>query len=302
MLGYPPMRSPTPFSLSLACAALGALSALGCGGAVNPGPGSGGGGGSSSGSESSSGVSSSGLSSSGVSSSGVSSSSGFSSSSSGVTPIPSPQCSGLELPAIALLCPDGSGASPYYVWNGSQCVVAYQCPSSPPSSSSSSGVGGSSSGLVEPPPPVCDFALPDICEACPNGETICAHYAIQNGSCIVEICPPTSVTPVGGACEQGARCQPSTGCGTASSSGGCSTSCNCDYTGTYQCTTNCGVVDPPPPPPPTNTCAQGQACQPGAGCGGGPDVYGCYANCTCLSSSFTLDCTYNCGFGGVDGG
>jgi hypothetical protein len=263
---------------------------------VDPGKGTGGG--------SSSGVSSS------SGSSGVGgSSSGVSSSSSSGGPVTSPECTGLALPAIALLCADGSGAAPYYVWDGTKCVLAYDCsrtvyPPPPSSSSSSSGVGGSSSssGGIITPPPSCDFALPNICEACSNGETVCAHYAIQNGSCTVEICPPGTIVTPGGDCSQGAVCSQGTGCGTASSGPGqCSVSCNCDYTGHFQCSQNCYIEPPPPPPPPVNYCSQGQSCMPGSGCGGGPDQNGCYVSCSC-SNSYTLDCSYDCGFGAADAG
>jgi hypothetical protein len=162
------------------------------------------------------------------------------------------------------------------------------------------GSSGSSSGYIGPPPPGCDFALPDICEACDDGETVCAHYAIENGTCVAETCPPSSPTvPLGGTCSQGASCQPNSGCGTASAGGGCSESCNCDATGHYQCTENCGTVSPPP----MFVCAQGQACVPGTACANGSDnSYGCDVNCTCVSPANVYDCTYDCGFGAADAG
>lgn len=289
-------------ALLIALAAFGGLPAAGCGGAVDPGTGGypGGGGSSSSGTTSSSSSSSSG-------------GSGSSGSSGG--PTTSPECVGLAVPAIASICPDGSAASAYYAWDGAKCVLAYACsstpapappvplPGYPPYGSSSS--SSSSGGIVTPTPPVCNFALPNICEACSNGETICAHYAIQNGSCVVEICPPTYVPPpsppsppIGGTCSQGAACSPGEGCGTASASGGgCSTSCMCDYTGYFQCTNNCTPYPPPPIPPPYMGCSQGASCSYGTGCGSGPDYYGCFTSCTCDYYG-TLQCNYSCGGSG----
>jgi hypothetical protein len=305
------MRRIQSLALLIACAAAGGLPATGCGGAVEPGNGGYGGGGSSSGSGSSSGPTGP----------------GTSSSSSG-GPAPSPECAGLPVPSVAASCPDGTSVGGYYVWDGMQCVLSFSCPMpgqpvptpTPPgpfpgpfptpypapypggSSSSSGGPAPS------PTPPACNFALPNICEACSNGETICAHYAIQNGTCVVEICPPTYVSPPmpvppqpGGACSQGAACFQGEGCASTSPAGtyACSNSCNCDYTGHYQCTQNC-----PPPPPPypypmpypnpgPSGCTQGAACPPNSGCGGGPDQYGCYDSCTCDYYG-TLQCTYSC--------
>lgn len=288
---------------------VGALAA--CGGAVDPASGGPGGGGSSSGvSGSSSGpttVSSSGSttgSSSGTSSGATSSSGG---------PVTDPHCTGLGIPTVALLCPDGSAAAPYYVWDGTSCRLAYQCSppaGPPPPTSSSSGVGGSSgssSGVViEPTPPACTGALPDICEVCSNGETECAHYVIVNGACSIELCPPANPPPVGVDCAPGAPCQAGTGCGTASAGpSGCSTSCTCGASGVYECSETCVPDTSPPAPlpsPPVTGCAQGQTCQPGEGCGGGPDAYGCFTSCTCSSSTYTFECAYDCGLGAVDAG
>jgi hypothetical protein len=310
-LGHGPCSCGTPMQATIAVslavvAALGAA-CVACGVAVDPGNTGGGGGGPVGGS--SSGFVSSSSGSTGIGSSSGSTMSG--SSSSGGPPPSSPECAGDPLPAIAMLCPDGTSAAPYYVWNGSQCVIAYQCPpegvnpGGPIISSSSGSTTGSSSGTTSgvgpgtssgsfPPPPVCDFPVPDICEACPNGETICAHYAIQNGSCVVEICPPASVPPpVGGSCAQGEACEPGSGCGTASTGNGCSTSCTCDSTGTYQCSTSNCVLPPP------DTCAEGANCVPGSGCGTGQDAFGCFTTCSCSYATDTLECSYGCTGGGA---
>jgi len=132
-----------------------------------------------------------------------------------------------------------------------------------------------------PVPPTCNFPLPDICEVCPSGETECAHYAIQNGQCVTEICPPESPppppTPMG--CTQGASCPLNSGCGGGPTAlGACTTSCLCDPTGHLQCTTTC------PPPPIAPPCAQqGATCTPGTGCGTAEPAgfYGCETSCNC---------------------
>ncbi|MGH7439336.1 MAG: hypothetical protein ACRENE_26920 [Polyangiaceae bacterium] len=138
------MRHSGSFFLACACLAVYALP-TGCGGSVEivdggsaVGSNGGGGGPGSSGVSSSSGGP-------GGTSSGLGTSSSGTSSGSGVT---SPECAGQPLPAIAKICPDGSTGTPYYTWDGAQCVLTFDCPPAgtvnpggpiQPSSSSSSG-------------------------------------------------------------------------------------------------------------------------------------------------------------------
>jgi hypothetical protein len=43
-------------------------------------------------------------------------------------------------------------------------------------------------------PESCTVALPHRCDVCSTGETICAHYVVRNGTCVVETCPPPNPT------------------------------------------------------------------------------------------------------------
>jgi hypothetical protein len=240
---------------------------------------------------------SSGSSSGAGSSSGPPSSSG-SGSSSGST---GPDCSALPVPSIAQVCPDGSYASGAYVAEGNQCVLTFSCPPvSPPSPPSTT-----------PVPPVCNFALPNICEVCSNGETVCAHYAIINGVCVTEICPPGSSPPPSpppypyppppppppppptNGCGPGVACQQGEGCGTAVPAGSnqCGVSCMCDYTGYFVCTKSCPGPGPGPVPGPTG-CTQGAPCAPNSGCGGSSSG-GCSTSCSCDATGY-LQCVTGC--------
>jgi hypothetical protein len=136
--------------------------------------------------------------------------------------------------------------------------------SSPGAPGSGPASGSAPAGSSTPVPSNCNFAVPNVCEVCSDGETVCAHYAIRNGQCVTEICPPTAPPSgtSGGSCAQGMACTPGSGCG-GGSSGGCSTSCSCDFTGHFQCTTGCSGSPGPGPSP----CAQGASCQPNSGCG-----------------------------------
>ena len=142
---------------------------------------------------------------------------------------------------------------------------------------SGSFASGTGSGVTAASGNPCNFPLPALCEFCGNGEVVCAHYAIRNGMCVTEICPP-SIPPAPTGCMPGAMCSPGSGCGSAAPGpSGCFSSCTCDATGHLQCAFKC----PPPPPPPV--CAQGALCQPGNGCtsGGLPYPGGCTQVCTC---------------------
>jgi hypothetical protein len=222
-------------------------------GAGSSGVSSSGGAGSSSGISGSSGSSSSGVVSPGQpigfsSSSGAGSSSGFSTGG---------PCGDLAVPAIAKECPDGTYASAEYVDENGECVLTFPCPTMP--------VSPPVSPPPVSPPPQCTGALPDICELCADGSSACAHYVVENGECVIQLCPPGSTVNPGGpiqvppaevidagqtGCSQGAACNSGEGCGTASANGGCSVTCECGSGGTFECTGSCETTASPPPPTP----------------------------------------------------
>jgi len=98
---------------------------------------------------------------------------------------PTPECTG-GLPDICEICADGKSECAHWGIEDGKCVVEI-CP-------------GPSTTPPPPPPPTpvpdCTGGLPDICEICADGKSECAHWGIEDGKCVVEICPPSpSTTP-----------------------------------------------------------------------------------------------------------
>jgi hypothetical protein len=58
-------------------------------------------------------------------------------------------------------------------------------------------LGSCSKGALSDPgvPPACDLALPHRCDICSTGETVCAHYVVRDGVCVIETCPTTPTRP-----------------------------------------------------------------------------------------------------------
>jgi len=172
-------------------------------------------------------------------------------SSSGPTP-KGPDCSGLPIPAIAKLCPDGKGVGAIYVVVNGVCTLEFPCPPGPPIDA----------GSLPPPPPPCavDGAACNQGEGCGSGDgngctSSCTCSASGHFHCTT-VCapppppppPPTCGAPNGAACVdagtptgcvQGAVCSPNEGCGSGGPPGGCSTSCRCDPSGHFLCTMTC---------------------------------------------------------------
>jgi hypothetical protein len=101
------------------------------------------------------------------------------------------------VPDIAEECADGSYVGAVYVDEGGQCVLTFPCPPTPTPSPAPS--PPSSPPPSVPPTPQCSGALPDICEICSDGVTQCAHFVVENGECVTQICPSGtgSVNPGG---------------------------------------------------------------------------------------------------------
>jgi hypothetical protein len=210
---------------------------------------------------------------------------------------PPATCTNLGMPQLAMTCPDGTTVGPAYSIQNGQCSLVYPCPRS-----SAPAVDASAPPLAPTPlAPSCNFALPDLCEVCADGETLCAHYAIVGNQCMTEICPPPMAPPppVPPCATPGAACNGFSGCGELSSQTGCMGFCNCDSTGHYQCTSSC----PPTPPvarPVAVPCAAGNVCSPGLiACSSTANVGAgaCTTNCNCGTSG-TLVCTTTCGDAG----
>jgi len=180
----------------------------GCGGAVEPDPpgsagnglGSSGAGGAGSSSGAATGSSSGATGSSGASSGTASSGASSGGSSSGVSTGSSSgagSCSDLPVPDIAEECADGSYVGAVYVDEGGQCVLTFPCPPTPSPSPAPTPTPTPSPPV--PPTPECNGALPDICEICSDGVTRCAHFVVEDGQCVTQICPSGtgSVNPGG---------------------------------------------------------------------------------------------------------
>ena len=188
------------------------------------------------------------------SSSGASSSSGSggsSGSSSGGSPDPAaagrraaaraaegssnPDCSLLELPDLARVCPDGTSVGGQYVLSNHECVLEFLCP--PPT-------GSCSQGSTCSPGSSCGPAIPagSVGSNCDNTSCTCdstGHFQCSVGSCPP---PPPPVT----SCTQGASCSPGSGCGSIGTGSDCTTSCTCDPNGFFECVTSCEDASPPP--------------------------------------------------------
>jgi len=212
---------------------------------------------------------------------------------------PPAACANLDVPHLAMTCPNGTIVGPAYSIQGGQCSLVYPCPPSP---SPSPAVDASAPPVtVSPPPtplgPTCNMPLPDVCDVCPDGETLCAHYVIVGDQCVTEICPPApSQPPIPPCVVPGSACNGFTGCGGGSTLTGCTTSCACDSTGHYQCTSSCPPT-PPPPAPVAVPCVPGNVCGPSLiACTSTADVGAgvCTTNCVCGTTG-TLACTTTCG-------
>jgi hypothetical protein len=218
------------------------------------------------------------------------------------TPTPAP--STMPAPTSAPTTPPSAGGVPQASGSSSSTTTASSGSVTSAGSTASAGGSGFYSvpampTPVTPPPPACNFALPSICELCSNGETECAHYAIQNGQCVTEICPPTSPppvpipTPTPYGCTQGASCEQNTACGGGpTTNSGCTTSCFCDPTGHLQCSASC------PPPVVVPPCAEpGDVCTPGSGCGTAapPGVNVCGTTCNCDATGH-MQCSNTCSY------
>ena len=190
-----------------------------------------------------------------TSGSGSSSGSGMGAgSSSGPTP-KGPDCSGLPIPAIAKICPDGKGVGATYVVVNGVCTLECPCPSGPTIDAGT---------LPPPPPPPASCAVDGA--ACNQGEgcgssdgngctSSCTCNASGHFHCTTVCAPPPppptppacgtangvacidAGTPTG--CVQGAVCSPNEGCGSGGPPGTCSTSCGCNPSGHFLCKRTC---------------------------------------------------------------
>jgi len=86
-------------------------------------------------------------------------------------------------------------------------------------------LGSCSKGALTDPgvPPECNLPLPHRCDICSTGETVCAHYVVRAGVCVVETCPATPTPPDAAAVPDAATDAPSyTDCGPADAGLRCS--------------------------------------------------------------------------------
>jgi hypothetical protein len=190
---------------------------------------------------SSSGSSSGGSSGSSSGGSSGSSSGGPTSSSSSSGGTADPDCSLLELPDLARVCPDGTSVGGQYVLSNHECVLEFPCPPpiSPPPS------GDCSQGATCSPGSGCGTATPVPLGSVQNCETSCMCDGTGHFQCTTGCSSP----PTG--CTQGASCSPGSGCGGGGSSSGgpggdCFTDCECNPNGLLECNTVCEDASPPP--------------------------------------------------------